>query len=116
MSAANFLQEVKNFEIQSYKRPKDLKVLKKTHMPYTGSPKKHPYDPKKCILISDPYSWNTFYFEFRIADISYVEDLPKLVNLEGEAIPMVRIWVKKMSVGVLCSPFVVADAKDIEIE
>ena len=52
---------------------------------------------------------STVYFEFMIKDISYVQDLPSLVNLEGEAITMVRVWVKKMSVGTLCSPFVVAD-------
>jgi hypothetical protein len=109
MSVTSFLQEAEKFEIQTYKTPKDLKNLRKTHAPYSGAPQKHPYDSEKFILISDPYSDNTVYFEFMIKDISYVEDLPSLVNLEGEAISMVRIWVKKMSVGILCSPFVVTD-------
>ena len=112
MVVTPFLQDAKKFEIQVYQRPKDLKILRNTHIPYTGSPRKHPYDPDKCILISDPYGRNTFYFEFRMADISFAEDLPNLVNLDGKAIPMVRIWVKKMSVGVLCSPFLVADTQD----
>ena len=109
MSVTNFLQEAEKFELQAYNIPKDLKNLRKTHAPYSGSPQKHPYDSEKFILISDPFSDNTVYFEFMIKDISYVQDLPSLVNLEGEAITMVRVWVKKMSVGILCSPFVVAD-------
>ena len=33
------------FEIQTYsKKPGNLKALKKTHVPFTGSPRKHPYD------------------------------------------------------------------------
>jgi inorganic pyrophosphatase len=112
MSATKFPQEAKKFEIQAYKKPKDLKNLRKTHVPYSGSPQKHPYDPDKFILIADPFSNNTFYYEFMIEAIASVEELPNLVNLEGEAIPMARIWVKKMSVGILCSPFVVADAED----
>jgi inorganic pyrophosphatase len=40
-----------------------------------------------------------------------VEELPNIVNLDGETIKMVRIWVKKMSVGILCSPFLVEETK-----
>jgi len=49
------------------------------------------------------------YYEFKINDISYVEELPNLVNMEGETITMVRIWIKKMSIGIKCFPFVVED-------
>jgi hypothetical protein len=31
--------------------------------------------------------------------------------LRGETITMVRIWVKKMSVGIRCSPFLVEEAR-----
>jgi inorganic pyrophosphatase len=44
-------------------------------------------------------------------DISYVEELPSLVNQDGEAITMVRAWVKKRSVGIRCSPFIVEDTR-----
>ena len=42
-------------------------------------------------------------------DVAFVEELPNLVNIEGEAISTARIWVKKMSIGVRCSPFVVEE-------
>ena len=111
MSEVNFPQEVKRFEIQSYKRPKNVKELKKTHVPFSGSPLKHPYDSGKVILIPDPYSSHPVYYEFKSADVSYVEELPKIVNGEGKTVTMVRIWIKKMSLGLLCSPFVVAETQ-----
>ncbi len=111
MLAPNFLQEVKRFEIEAYKRPKNLKELRKTHVSFSGSPIKHPYDPKKIVLVVDPYSTNTSYYEFRSQDISFVEELPSIVDLEGKTVFMARIWVKKMSVGMLCSLFLVGEAK-----
>ncbi len=58
----------------------------------------------------DPYGNKTIYLEFKIDDISYVEELSNLVDLEGKVIPMARIWVEKGSVGLRSSAFVVEDA------
>jgi inorganic pyrophosphatase len=41
--------------------------------------------------------------------MTYVEELTSLVTQDGETIPMARVWVKKMSVGIRCSPFIVED-------
>jgi hypothetical protein len=111
MQTKNFPQEIKRFEIESYKRPKNFKELKKSHLPFSGSPLKHPYDHKKVILIPDPYSSNPFYYEFKRDDITYAERLPNIVDVNGEAMTMVRFWVKKMSVGMLCTPFLVEEMK-----
>ncbi len=48
-------------------------------------------------------------YEFKIEDIDFVEQLPSLVNMEEDVIPIMRIWVKKQSVGLRCTPFMVAD-------
>jgi inorganic pyrophosphatase len=111
MSAPHFPQETKKFEVEAYRRPKNSKELRKTHVPFSGSPLKHPYDPEKVILVADPYSSHPFYYEFKSSDISYMEELPNIVDVEGETVTVVRIWVKKMSLGILCSPFVVEDTK-----
>lgn len=111
MTVSNFPQEAEKFEIQSYQKPKDFRLLKATHVPFSGSPQKHPYDAEKIILVADPYSSNTFYYEFRADDISYVEELPNIVSMEGETVTMARIWVKKMSVAIRCTPFWVEDTK-----
>ncbi|MEE4357440.1 MAG: inorganic pyrophosphatase Ppa [Desulfococcaceae bacterium] len=109
MVMTKFLQEAKKFEIQAYKKPRDAKILQQNNVPFSGSPLKHPFEPKKVILVADPYSSNTFYYEFNTKDISFVEELPSIVSLEGESISMARIWVKKRSVGVRCTPFAVDD-------
>jgi len=111
MSIKNGPQATKKFEIKAYERPRNLKELKKTHVTFSGSPLKHPYDPKKVILIPDPYSGNPFFYEFRRSDISFLEQLPSIVDLDGKTIKMVKFWVKKMSVGMLCSPFIVEEIK-----
>jgi hypothetical protein len=111
MVTKNFPKEVKKFEIETYERPKNLKGLRKTHAPFTGSPLKHPNDPEKIILVPNPYSSSPFYYEFKSDDVTYAEQLPSIVNLEGETVTMVRFWVKKMSVGILCTPFLVEENK-----
>jgi len=111
MMTKNFPQEVKRFEIETYKRPKNLKELRKTHVPFSGSPLKHPYDPKKIILVPDPYSSNPFYYEFKRRDIAYGEKLPNIVNLDGETVNLVRLWIKKGSASMLCTPFFVEETK-----
>jgi hypothetical protein len=109
MIAPNFPQEIKRFEIEAYKRPKSWKELRKTHVSFSGSPLKHPYNAKKIILVVDPYSSNTSYYEFRNQDVTFVEELPSIVDMDGKTVTMVRIWVKKMSVGMSCSLFLVGD-------
>lgn len=101
-----FIEKIR-YEIQTYVRSNDVKELSKTHISFCGSPHRHPHDPEKIILIVNPSSSDAFYYEFRIRDISYVNKLPNLVSLEGETIIMARIWVKKGSVGIRSSHFLV---------
>lgn len=99
------------FEIQAYKKPRDPKAIRDTHVAFSGAPRKHPYDSQKIILVPDPYSTSTFYYEFMTDDISYVEELPSLVDMDGQTVTMARVWVKKMSVGMRCTPFFVEDIR-----
>ena len=102
-------QEALKLQIQAYQKPKDLRILKDTHVSFSGSPRKHPYDANKVIIIADPFSTHNLYYEFSKSDISYVEELPNLVDSDGSAIAVVRIWVKKLSIAIRCSPFIVED-------
>lgn len=111
MSISNFPKAAEKFEIQAYRKPRNFKELLKSHVAYTGSPHKHPYDSQRVILITDPSSTNTLYYEFQSKDISYLEELPNLVNMNGETMLMVRIWVKKQSIAVLSTPFIVGDTQ-----
>ena len=111
MTKTTYPQTSEKFEIQSYKRPTRIKELVNNYVPYTGSPQRHPYDAAKIILVADPYSTNTFFYEFIADDIGYAEEMPSLVDINGETLPMARIWVKKGSVAVCSSPFVVEDTR-----
>ena len=112
MSITKQPQEAIKFEIQTYRRPKDRKALRSTHVAFSGSPQRHPYDREKIILVADPYSTHNLFYEFFKADIAYVEELPNIVNVDGETITMVRVWIQKMSIGMRCAPFIVGDTAE----
>ena len=116
MPITNQPQEARKFEIQTYRRPKDRKTLRTTHVAFSGSPQQHPYDPNKVILVADPYSTHNYFYEFHKDDIAYVEELPSIVNLDGETITMVRVWIKKMSIGMRCTPFLVEETAGEPLE
>lgn len=107
MPLRKMLQEAQQFEIQLYKVPKNRKTLTDSHVAFSGSPYKHPYDHEKVILLSDPFSSSTFYYEFKRADISFIEDLPNIVNDEGKILTVIRVWIKKGSIALRCTPFYV---------
>ncbi|MEN8139848.1 MAG: inorganic pyrophosphatase Ppa [Thermodesulfobacteriota bacterium] len=109
MSARNYLGLEKKLALQVYKRPEDEALLQETHIAFTGAPQKHYLDPEKVVLVADPFSRNTSYYEFLASDISFVEELQTTVDIDGHAVPLVRIWVKKKSIGIRSTPFMVAD-------
>ena len=111
MPLSNFPQAVIRFELQAYHRPSSEKSLRTTHIAFSGTPQQHPTNPQKIILVVDPYSDNTFYYEFNTPDISYVEELANIVTMDGEVIPMARLWVKKKSIAVRSTPFVVESTR-----
>ena len=98
MPLTELIKKSNKYEIQSYKKHTDLKELKKTYVPFIGSPQKHSYNREIVILQIEPYNTNTSYYEFKTKDIFHVEELPNITNMDGETVTMVRIWVKKKSV------------------
>lgn len=111
MSIINFFDLKEKFEIQTYRSIKNLD--RNAHIPFSGSPRKHPYDKTRVILVADPFTENTFFYEFRAADITCAEEMPSITNLEGKSIPMARIWVKRQSVAIQCTPFIVDSIKRV---
>ena len=110
MATSLLLQKTEVLAVEAFQRPKDPQKLRRSHVAFSGTPRKHRDDQSdsfRIILVVDPFSTNTFYYEFNIGDISFAEDLPSIVTLENETITMVRIWVKKKSIGVRSTPFVV---------
>ncbi len=111
-----WLERAERFDVQAYKPPRDPGRLRNTHVSFCGSLFKHPYDEQLALLVTDPGSGNASWLEFRVQDIAYVERLPSVADPDGDVIFLLRIWVKKMSVGVRHIPFLVDDVafKDLD--
>ncbi|MBN2736681.1 MAG: hypothetical protein JXR70_06840 [Spirochaetales bacterium] len=82
----------------------------KDNVAFSGAPQKHPYDKNKIILVADPFSTHTIFYEFKLNDIAHVDELSSLVSESGESLKMVKLWVKKGTIGLRYEPFLVADA------
>lgn len=108
MPIDQLLEKAKKFELDTYKQPESIA---ENHIAFSGAIEKHPHDSEKVIVVADPFSANVSYFEFRIADIKGVEELSSLVTVEGKSVRMFLIWVKKGSVGIRFTPFIVEDTR-----
>ncbi len=104
-----WLEKAERFDVQAYRPPADPGRLRATHVPFCGSLFKHPHDEELALLVTDPGGGNTSWLEFRVRDIAYVERLPGMADPDGEVFFALRVWVRKMSVGVRHTPFVVDD-------
>ena len=98
------------YELTRYREPgQQVSELTKTHVPFSGSPLRHPYDQEKLILVVDPYSTSRSYYEFSKDDITYAEKLPNLSSADGDTIAITRLWVRKGSMAVRSTPFIVEE-------
>jgi len=78
-------------------------------IPFTGYPRVHHCNKGKLILVNDPLGNEPNVLEFKLDDILFVEEIPSAVTEKGEGVPLVKLWVKKGSVGVILEPFEVND-------
>ncbi len=76
---------------------------------FEGAPKKHPYDADKILLVTQPFSSSTTFYEFRVKDIMHAENMPSIATDSGSNLFMAKIWVKKGSMGLRYEPFEVGD-------
>lgn len=76
---------------------------------FSGTLRKHPNDPGKCILFAEPSGSEPAILEFRKADIKAVEEMPSLVDETGSSRPVMRLWIRRGSLGVRYEPFEVDD-------
>ena len=99
MSIRNYLDEP-FFEIQAYRAdpPQDA-------VSFVGSPRKHPYDDGKIILVNEDADGASTIIEFRVEDILGAQDMPSPVTAAGESYSVVRLWVRRKAVGIRYEPF-----------
>ena len=108
-----FIQKAQQLAVERYKSTRDATAIARTHVSFSGSLQKHPLDPEKVVLVPNPHSIDQTYFEFNRGDVRYLEKLPGITSLEGETANITRIWVKKNSIAVRCTPFMVNKPESI---
>jgi inorganic pyrophosphatase len=106
-TTTHFLKKAKQYDLVKFQHSVNFDQLKQTHLPFSGSLRHHPDDENKVILLSEPYGGNFTYYEFKTEDIGFVEKLPNVVNIDGEDIAMVMLWIKKGCIGIRSTPFIV---------
>lgn len=109
MSIREYLESTPFFDLVKYGEHDALDAVA-----FIGTPRKHPYDQEKCILLTarqaDRSGENeATLIEFRMADVIALEELPSLVDLNGMARPLAKLWVKRGAIGIRYEPFEVAD-------
>lgn len=114
MNLIEMLEEEPLYEVIRYRSgtPKDA-------IAFVGTLRKHPYDEGKCILLADPVSSESAgkklagsspaILEFRKADIKAVEEQPSLVDETGHSRQVMKLWIRRGSLGVRYEPFEVED-------
>jgi inorganic pyrophosphatase len=108
MNSANYLEMLPLSGIAKYSRGQPGSGL-----PFTGYPRAHPWEKDKIILVNDPLGPNPTVLEFKLEDVLYVEEIPSAVTEAGEGVPLVKLWIKRGSVGMIMEPFEVNEQTHI---
>ncbi|NCN04176.1 MAG: hypothetical protein GW949_00945 [Spirochaetales bacterium] len=72
---------------------------------FLGSPRKHPSDSSRLILVTGVLDNQKKFLEFRKEDIRHVDEAKTLANQAGENLRMISLWVEKGSVAIELRPF-----------
>ena len=100
MSITSYLESLPLYEIALY-----TKESFKSGIAFTGYPRQHPSDKNKLILVYDPLGETPAVMEFKIEDVLGAEELHSAVTQDGDAAPLVKLWIRKGAKGVLLEPF-----------
>jgi hypothetical protein len=86
---------------------------------FVGTIRKQPYDQGKCIIFAEPKGSepagqglgvsSPAILEFSKADIVAVEELPSPVDETGHSRQVMRLWIRRGSLGIRYEPFEVDD-------
>jgi len=87
-----------------------MKIQQSPHAPseckeFIGTPRKHPTDDNRVILVTQVLEKQRVFLEFKKDDIRFVAEAQTLSNSNGESIQLVSLWVKKNSIGIELKPF-----------
>lgn len=97
------LENSRKFDIDRYR---EINFFD-THTVFEGTPRKHPTDKHKIILLTDPFSSKNIFYEFSIDSVGLVEEMGTVTTEEGQSVYRARFWIRKGSPAVRYEPFLV---------
>jgi hypothetical protein len=117
MDFTELLEEEPMFELIRYKTGAPQGAIA-----FTGTLRKHPYEADKCLLLADPLppaspsaahaerapspsGLAPAILEFRKADILGMEELASPVDASGHSRQVLRLWIRRGSLGLRYEPF-----------
>lgn len=99
-----------NRELEKYRDPNKLN---KEAIPYIGQPKQQDSNPDKIYIRLNPMSSNGAFLEFKTKDVVFAENVKTVSQNDGTAFNIVKIWIRKGSVGIKLEPFSVMDFSEV---
>ncbi|WP_455382247.1 hypothetical protein [Salinispira pacifica] len=102
MSVQNYLESAPLRELKRYEADANYS---RDGIRFSGTARKHPYDRDKLLLVPPPFTAPRLLYEFRFSDILHAENRSNMVTANGESLPMIDVWVRKGSTGVVMHSF-----------
>jgi len=99
-----------NRELEKYSDPNRLM---KEAIPYIGQPKQQDSNPDKIYIRLNPLSSNGAFLEFKTQDVVFAENVKTVSQSDGTAFNIVKIWIRKGSIGIKMEPFSVMDFSEV---
>ena len=97
---------IAQYQVEPYRG--SYEKLRNTAVLFTGSPRSST-NAGRILLLNDPASQHSFFYEFRAEDIVYAEEAANLSLPDGTTASRVRLWVKKGATALKIEPFHVQD-------
>lgn len=93
---------VAQFQLDTFKGKAER--LTENAVAFTGSIGKSS-DQGKVLLVSDPFSQQGYFYEFRTEDILYAEEQPNISMPDGSSVQIIRLWIRKGATALRIEPF-----------
>jgi hypothetical protein len=106
------IPQTERFDIQPLQHPHaTTEQLRADNVAFVGAPMQHPHREESILLVTEVHGSSPLYYEFRRADIAHIDARPNITDVEGRTVAMARVWVRKGSIAMRYTPFIVADLK-----
>lgn len=100
MNDQNALRPAFSFELQKYKSSNSIN----DSVIIVGAPFINPVKSDKIIISPSIFSETKIFYEFDIKDVITWEEIDKIVNSKGTTITLIKLYVKKGTIGIRYEP------------